>query len=77
MEKVLPRKEGGHHWEGGVLAKGDRRVNIVQKMCTCLCKCKNNIHFNFSRNRGRGRMKKNGRGGEFMYDIFDTLQKPL
>jgi hypothetical protein len=25
---------------------------------------------------GRGRMKESSRGGEFKYDIFDTLRKP-
>jgi hypothetical protein len=34
----------GNSGKGEVAGKGDRRVNIVQKMCTHICKCKNNTY---------------------------------
>jgi hypothetical protein len=36
-----------------VVGKRDRRMNMVQKMCTHVCKCKNNSCWNHSRNQGR------------------------
>jgi hypothetical protein len=41
-EQVLPwGREGWHQWQGRGGEKGDRRVNIVQKMCIQVYKCKN------------------------------------
>jgi hypothetical protein len=55
-----------YQWEGEEVRKEDRRVNMVQILCTLVCKQKNN-----TRNGG-------GDKGEwwrslFKYDIFDTL----
>jgi hypothetical protein len=55
-------------WE--VLGKGYRRVNTVQKMCTHACKCKKLYLLKLIQEWG---VKENGRGGEFMYDIFEIL----
>jgi hypothetical protein len=32
---------GWQQWERGDCEKGDRRVNMVPKMCMCVCKCEN------------------------------------
>jgi hypothetical protein len=61
----------GKRWE-----KGEERVNMVLILCTHACKWKNENCCNYSRNGG-GRMKENGGGGEFNYNIFDTLQELL
>jgi hypothetical protein len=45
-----------------VVEKGGTKVNTVEKMCTHVCKCKNDQA-----------IPGMGRGGEFNYDIFNTL----
>jgi hypothetical protein len=67
---------------GGVVPVGGGRCSgkwvggwvWCDKMCTHVSKCKNDTYWNYSRNLERGGMKENDWGGEFMYDIFDTLQ---
>jgi hypothetical protein len=48
----------------------------MQIMYTHISKCKNDACGNCSRNQGRG-LKESSGGGEFKYDIFDTLQELL
>jgi hypothetical protein len=40
-ENKSTQSESWHLWQGEVLGKRDRRINMVQKMCTHVCKCKN------------------------------------
>jgi hypothetical protein len=49
------------------VGKGDRRMNMVQIMCTHVCKFKNDTW-----HQGRG-IKNSCAGGEFKYDIVETL----
>jgi hypothetical protein len=58
-----------YQWEGEGSGQRCRRVNMVQILCTCECKWKKDT---ISR-MGYGKVKKNDRGGEFNYDIFDIF----
>jgi hypothetical protein len=45
---------------------------MLQIIYTHVCKCKNDTIETIPGIRG-GMMKENSKGGEFKYDIFDTL----
>jgi hypothetical protein len=58
---------------GEVVGKRGRRVNMAQKMYTYVCKCKNGTRLKPFQEWGEEGIKERDRGGEFKYDIFDTL----
>jgi hypothetical protein len=65
-QKISPVLGGWYQGEG----RGDgQRVSIVGILCTHVCKWKNET----SQEWREGRIKKNGGGGEFKSDMFDTL----
>jgi hypothetical protein len=55
------------------VGKGGRRVNMVQIIYTHVCKCKNDYLLKLFQESGEGEMKESSGGGEFNYDIYDTL----
>jgi hypothetical protein len=63
-------------WEGEEVGKVYRRVNMVQILCTHICTIFVNgkmIPIETIPGMGGREIKKNGRGGEFNYDIFEIL----
>jgi hypothetical protein len=58
--------------KGKMAGKGGRRMNTVQIMCTHVCKCKNDTCEKVQGIR-RGWIKESSGGGEFKYNLFDTL----
>jgi hypothetical protein len=68
---------GGWHWQewGGGGERG-KRINMVQIMCTHVCKYKM-ISVETVAGIGAVGIKERVTGGEFKYDVFDTLLEPL
>jgi hypothetical protein len=68
-----PAQRGSLALVGGIGGR-ERGVNMVQKVCTHVCKCKNDTCCNYSMHQWVGEgMKGSSGGGEFKYDIVDTL----
>jgi hypothetical protein len=68
----MPGGNGWHWWEGEVDREMGKRVNMVEIMYTRVCKSKMTPVETVPEIRGGG-MKENCGGGEFKYDIFDTV----
>jgi hypothetical protein len=63
----------GPRWEGEVMGKGGRKVNTVQKCVHMYVNAKIILVQTIQRIGRGGGTKENSGGGEFKYDIFDTL----
>jgi hypothetical protein len=66
------RGRTGTSGKGDIMGKGVRRVNMVQK-CVHMYVNAKMIPVKNTPGIGKGGKKEYDRGGEFIYDVFDTL----